>query len=204
MNDWLSIAPLTWRGILVAMVCAGAIGLERQLRGKPVGIRTSILIVLGTYIFTALAVSIGQGTDQARVLGQVITGIGFLGAGVMLARDGVVVGVTSAATIWVQAAIGTLIGFGKPGTAVAIAGLVLFVLLGVDLLESYSSQLTRGVHSRYRRWRDKRELQDALRQDAHGVTTLGQQAAAESLQAEDEAALTEAALAKGTQDVKST
>ena len=199
MSNWLSIAPLSGQGILVAMVCAGAIGLERQLRGKPVGIRTSILIVLGTYIFTALAVSIGQGTDQARVLGQVITGIGFLGAGVMLARDGVVVGVTSAATIWVQAAIGTLIGFDKPGTAVAIAGLVLFVLLGVDILESYSSQLTRGVHSRYRRWRDKRELQDALRQDFQGVTAHERHLAEEPDQTDDATAI-----AKAAQDVKST
>ncbi|MFI2812034.1 MULTISPECIES: MgtC/SapB family protein [Microbulbifer] len=158
MSDWLTIAPLDWGGVLTAMLCAGAIGLERQLRGKPVGIRTSILIVLGTYAFTALAVSLGGGPDRARVLGQVITGIGFLGAGVMLARDGVVVGVTSAATIWVQAAIGTLIGFGAPGTAVVLAGLVLFVLLGVDILEEYSSLFTRGVHTRYRRWRRRRTI----------------------------------------------
>lgn len=158
MNELFAIAPLTWSGVLTAMVCAGGIGLERQFRGKPVGIRTSILIVLGTYAFTALAVSVGQGADQARVLGQIITGIGFLGAGVMLARDGVVVGVTSAATIWVQAAIGTLIGFGAQGTAVLLALLVIFVLLGVDLLENYSSLLTRGVHARYKRWRRRRTL----------------------------------------------
>lgn len=158
MNSLFSIAPLTWSGIFAAMLCAGAVGLERQLRGKPVGIRTSILIVLGTYTFTALAASVGAGTDQLRVLGQVITGIGFLGAGVMLARDGVVVGVTSAATIWVLAAIGALIGFGSLGTAVALAGLVIFVLLGVDILENYSSLLTRGVHARYKRWRRKRKL----------------------------------------------
>ncbi|WOX04133.1 MgtC/SapB family protein [Microbulbifer pacificus] len=173
MNNWLSIEPLAWSGILVAMACAGAIGLERQLRGKPVGIRTSILIVLGTYTFTALAVSIGQGADQARVLGQVITGIGFLGAGVMLARDGVVVGVTSAATIWVQASIGTLIGFGKPGTAVVITGLVLFVLLGVDILENYSTRFTRGVHSRYRRWRDRRDLREELQRPNPAVLSDG-------------------------------
>ncbi|SEA14878.1 MgtC/SapB family protein [Microbulbifer marinus] len=158
MNDLLTVAPLTWSGILTAMLCAGAIGFERQLRGKPVGIRTSILIVLGTYAFTALAVSIGGGADRARVLGQVITGIGFLGAGVMLARDGVVVGVTSAATIWVQAAIGALIGFGVPGTAMTLAVLVVFVLLGVDILENYSSLMTRGVHARYKRWRRRRDL----------------------------------------------
>ncbi|SHF25863.1 putative Mg2+ transporter-C (MgtC) family protein [Microbulbifer donghaiensis] len=158
MNDLLTVAPLTWSGIITAMLCAGAIGFERQLRGKPVGIRTSILIVLGTYAFTALAVSIGGNADRARVLGQVITGIGFLGAGVMLARDGVVVGVTSAATIWVQAAIGTLIGFGVPGTAITLAFLVVFVLLGVDVLENYSSLLTRGVHARYKRWRRRRAL----------------------------------------------
>ncbi|WP_323846293.1 MgtC/SapB family protein [Microbulbifer magnicolonia] len=161
MNNWFEIAPLTWSGVVTAMLCAGAIGLERQFRGKPVGIRTSILIVLGTYAFTALAVSIGGGADRARVLGQIITGIGFLGAGVMLARDGVVVGVTSAATIWVQAAIGTLIGFGAPGTAMTLAMLVIFVLLGVDVLENYSSLLTRGVHARYKRWRRRRDLSPA-------------------------------------------
>ncbi|GAA5525826.1 hypothetical protein Maes01_02399 [Microbulbifer aestuariivivens] len=158
MNELFNVAPLSWPGIFTAMLCAGVVGLERQIRGKPVGIRTSILIVLGTYAFTALAVSIGGSADRARVLGQVITGIGFLGAGVMLARDGVVVGVTSAATIWVQAAIGTLIGFGAFGTAIVLAGLVIAVLLGVDVLENYSSLLTRGVHARYRRWRRRREL----------------------------------------------
>ena len=93
-----SIAPLKWPGVLTTIVAGAIIGLERQIRGKPIGIRTAALICLGTYVFIAMSVSVGNGvTDPSRVIGQVITGIGFLGAGVILSRDGMVLGVTSAA-----------------------------------------------------------------------------------------------------------
>ena len=70
------------------------IGIERQTRGKPVGIRTAILIISGTYLFMSMAVSLSPNTlDQARVLGQIITGVGFLGAGVMMTLDGKIHGV---------------------------------------------------------------------------------------------------------------
>ena len=107
VNELLDIAPYDWASIGTAVFCGGIIGLERQLRGKPVGIRTAALITLGTYLFLATSFMLeGKIVDPSRVIGQVITGIGFLGAGVMLARDGIVVGVTSAASIWVLASIG--------------------------------------------------------------------------------------------------
>ena len=65
--QWWDIAPLGWENILVCLVCGTLVGLERQLRGKPVGIRTSSLIVLGTYCFLAIGAAVSpQGADQAR------------------------------------------------------------------------------------------------------------------------------------------
>ncbi|GAA5142930.1 hypothetical protein GCM10025767_32300 [Thalassotalea piscium] len=94
-------------------------------------------------------------TDPSRIIGQVITGVGFLGAGVMLAKDGAVVGVTSAATIWILSAIGISISHANYFAAIVFSGLVVSILFGVDLLEEYSQMLTRGVHSKYQRWKAK-------------------------------------------------
>lgn len=155
LNQVLSIEPFDWYSVGVALLCGFIVGLERQLRGKPVGIRTSALITLGTYIFIVTAIQVQtEATDPSRIIGQVITGIGFLGAGVMLARDGVVVGVTSAATIWALAAIGVCIAVGYQLVAIKLSLVVVFVLVGVDLLEDYSQALTRGVHRKYRGWRE--------------------------------------------------
>ncbi len=151
------ISPLPWPEILVCVICGAIVGLERQLRGKPVGIRTSSLIVLGTYAFAALAQSLNNDvTDSSRIIGQVVTGVGFLGAGVMLAKDGVVLGVTSAATIWALAAIGVAVAVAGHLTAIKLALVVITILVGVDILESYSTLLTRGVHSRYSTWKKRR------------------------------------------------
>lgn len=156
----LSIAPLKWPGVLTTIVAGAIIGLERQIRGKPIGIRTAALICLGTYVFIAMSVSVGNGvTDPSRVIGQVITGIGFLGAGVILSRDGMVLGVTSAAAIWVLAAIGVMIGLDKYGPALLIAFVVVGVLVGVDVLENSFHSLRKGVHRRLsdRRYQKKRD-----------------------------------------------
>ena len=155
--DITSIAPPDWYAIFSALVCGTIIGLERQLRGKPVGIRTSSLIVLGTYAFVALSQSLNnEVTDTTRIIGQVVTGVGFLGAGVMLSKDGVVMGVTSAATIWALAAIGVCIAVAGHVVAIKLAVLVVLILVGVDILENYSAALTRGVHSKITDWRKRR------------------------------------------------
>jgi putative Mg2+ transporter-C (MgtC) family protein len=137
-----------WVGVCVAGICGAVIGVERQLRGKPAGIRTSILICLGTMVFVRLGslVSCDSG-DPTRVLGQVVTGVGFIGAGVMLAREGLVRGVTSAAVIWTLAAIGALVGFGRYAAALVLAVLVLVVLSGVQLLEQAVRHLRRGDYA---------------------------------------------------------
>lgn len=157
MIDWsviFAIEPFDWHAVAAALFCGGVIGLERQLRGKPVGIRTATLITLGTYVFMASSISVGnQITDPSRIIGQVITGIGFLGAGVMLARDGAVVGVTSAATIWVLASIGVVISLGYIGVSMKIAAITVAILYGVDFFERHIKALGRGVHAHYVRRR---------------------------------------------------
>jgi putative Mg2+ transporter-C (MgtC) family protein len=152
----LDVTPFTWSAIGTACGCGFAIGLERQLRGKPVGMRTSSLIILGTYVFVTLALSVQTGvTDPSRIIGQVVTGIGFLGAGVMLSRNGMVVGVTSAATIWTLAALGVCVALGHHWMAVKLSLLVIAILSGVDILEKHSQAFTRGVYSTYRGFRDR-------------------------------------------------
>ncbi len=157
-----TIAPLHGLGLLTTFLCGGIVGLERQLCGKPAGIRTSTLICMGTYIFVVTGVPLAGGAgDPSRVIGQVVTGIGFLGAGVILTREGAVVGVTSAATIWVLAAIGVLAGMERYPAAIATALLTVGILVGVNLLENLFVSLQRGVHSRIknlRRREDRKEL----------------------------------------------
>lgn len=126
-----------WIRIGISLLCGGAIGLERQLRGKVCGVRTSILICLGTAIFVELGATAGPDrVDPTRVLGQVVTGVGFLGAGVILSRDGKILGVTTAAVIWLLAAIGSLVGMGHLGSTVIITLVALVVLLGVEGVET--------------------------------------------------------------------
>ncbi|BBN83523.1 membrane protein [Pseudoalteromonas sp. A25] len=151
-----SIAPLRWPDIGAAIIAGSIVGLERQLRGKPVGIRTSSLIVLGTYAFIMLSIQVNnEVADPSRIIGQVVTGIGFLGAGVMLSKEGVVVGVTSAATIWMLAAIGVSIAVAGPLVAIKLSVIVVGILYGVDILESSFTNLTRGVHGKYTGWKTR-------------------------------------------------
>lgn len=151
MHNIISIYPFSWSAIGAALFCGTLIGLERQVRGKPVGIRTSSLIVLGTYMFVAIAQVVSNDVaDPSRIIGQVVTGVGFLGAGVMLTRDGVVVGVTSAATIWSLAALGVCIAVIGELVAVKMAIVVIGILFGVGVLEARSLIFTRGAHAQYR------------------------------------------------------
>lgn len=160
-DDVFAIAPFDWWHIVTAITCGAIVGIERQVRGKPVGIRTSSLITLGTYLFITASMSVTtDASDPSRIIGQVVTGIGFLGAGVMLAKDGMVVGVTSAATIWVLAAIGVCVSVNGSWVAIKLSLLVVAILYGVDILEEYSTTFSRGVHARYKYWRGNNEHDD--------------------------------------------
>jgi putative Mg2+ transporter-C (MgtC) family protein len=115
--------------LLAATVLGGAIGLQRELSGKEAGLRTNMLIALGTAMFTVLSVYAFPGSDPARLAAGVATGIGFIGAGVILHRTGgAVTGLTTAATIWAVAGIGIAAGAGQYLIAVAATVLALVIL----------------------------------------------------------------------------
>ncbi len=133
--------------LLLATLLGGAIGLERELSGKPAGLRTNILICVGAALFTALSMkmSLGRG-DPARVAAQVLPGVGFIGAGTILHARGSVTGLTSAATIWVVAAIGMALGAHAYEEALGTALLVVLVLHGLGWLEGFLAR--QATHSR--------------------------------------------------------
>src|ERR1043166_7608272 len=125
------------RLLLAAGLCA-AIGLEREYRQKPAGLRTNILIALGAALFTILSTLIGGDAGSAdRIAAQIITGIGFLGGGAILRRGSAVHGMTTAATIWVNAAIGMSAGAGYFALATTTTAVTLIVLVLLPPLEAY-------------------------------------------------------------------
>ncbi len=133
--------------LVTSVVCGAIVGIERQLRGKAIGIRTSILICLATQVFMHLSTTLtleDVSIDPTRVLGQIVTGVGFLGAGVILAKGGSITGVTSAAVVWMLAAIGSTIGAGRPVEAMTLTLLVVGVLIVVRALESAFKRLRGG------------------------------------------------------------
>jgi putative Mg2+ transporter-C (MgtC) family protein len=126
-----------WRLLLSAGLGA-AIGLEREYRRKPAGLRTNILISIGSALFTILSLSMTAGIgDTSRVAGQIVTGIGFLGGGAILRNRDTVHGMTTAATIWVNAAIGIACGIGQYQLAIATTALTLLVLVVLPPIEIY-------------------------------------------------------------------
>src|SRR3979409_1275181 len=120
----------------LATLFGGAIGRERELGGKPAGLRTNILICIGAVLYTKLSSAMAAGTaDPTRIAAQIVTGVGFIGAGTILHARGAVVGLTSAATIWVVAAIGVALGATFYWEAASTTLLVLVVLQGLGRVE---------------------------------------------------------------------
>jgi len=145
--------------IALATLLGGAIGLERELGGKPAGLRTNILICIGSVLYTHLSLAmlagstgaIPVGTDTTRVAAQIVTGVGFIGAGTILHARGAVVGLTSAATIWVVAAIGVALGSGYYLEGVGTTLAVIVVLAGLGraekIIQSHSMRSTVTIHA---------------------------------------------------------
>lgn len=124
----MSISPEDIIKILLAILAGGLIGLEREFRDKAAGFRTLIFICVGACLFTILSGKFASGSDPNRIAANIVTGVGFLGAGVILRDGGKVFGLTTAATIWFTAAIGMGIG----GGAYLISGVT--VLAGMIIL----------------------------------------------------------------------
>ena len=122
--------------IIVCIFCGVIVGLERQWHHKPIDLRTSVLICLGTMTFVYLGAQLDGVKDNTRVLGQVVTGIGFLGAGAIFNREGLVVGLTSASVVWVLAAAGSAIGLEKYDIGIIISITTVAVLTGLQWFEN--------------------------------------------------------------------
>ena len=136
--------------LALALILGSLIGAERQWRQRMAGLRTNALVAAGAAMFVMLtALTTRAADDSFRIAGQVVTGIGFLGAGVIL-RDGLnITGLNTAATLWCSAAIGTLAGYGLYGSAVTGA----IAVIGANvLLRPIGKALNRGVRFQYIRY----------------------------------------------------
>jgi len=138
--EWLRIDLLA--RLLLAALLGGAIGLEREASGKPAGFRTNLLICVGAALLTELSIFVARGpgggsatADPGRIAAQIVSGIGFLGAGTILQARGSVVGLTTAATLWVVAAIGMAVGARAYVEAIGTTVLVLTALLLLGRIE---------------------------------------------------------------------
>ena len=160
--------------LLVSTVLGGAIGFEREIAGKPAGLRTNILICVGAALFTHLSIHIAQigftpdgrpYGDTTRIAAQIVSGIGFLGAGAILHAHGAVVGLTTAATIWVVAAVGSAIGAGAYVEGIGTSILIVLVLVGLRPVERSLLLRRRKVSATIRVQRDLRfdEIEDIFR-----------------------------------------
>ncbi|HKJ02800.1 MAG TPA: MgtC/SapB family protein [Longimicrobiales bacterium] len=159
--DWLYALPrmypelrLDLLGRLVlAAILGGAIGWEREHAHKPAGLRTNILICMGAALLTDLSAHVARAApgpaDPGRIAAQIVTGMGFLGAGTIIQSRGTVTGLTTAATLWVVAAIGMSVGFGSNIEAAGATVIVLIVLIPLRSLEA-------KAEGRHRRATDKK------------------------------------------------
>ncbi|AZB08439.1 MgtC/SapB family protein [Chryseobacterium sp. G0162] len=131
--------------ILFSVIVGGIIGIEREYQLKSAGLRTMILVTLGSCIFTMLSMNLGETGSPDRIAANIITGIGFVGAGVIFKEDNRVSGLTTAVTIWICAALGMTIGAGYYQEA-TIGSLVVFLLL---IMFKYIQNVIDRISTRY-------------------------------------------------------
>ena len=129
--------------LLVALALGSVIGLERELSDKAAGLRTNILIRLGSCLFAILSreLAVAAGTDVTRIAAQIVSGIGFLGAGAIMREGEHVTGLTTAATIWVVAAVGVAVGYHFYEIGAAAAAITLIVQAIFPRLDAYVDEL---------------------------------------------------------------
>lgn len=142
LNDWYHLLSAPWSyiaAVVSALFCGAMIGTERERKVKPAGLRTMILIASGSALFTIISGLLADASgDKGRIAAQIVTGIGFLGAGVIMHDSVRIRGLTTAAMIWVMAAIGMLCGAGYGGSAIVFtAALSLFLYLVTQVENRY-------------------------------------------------------------------
>lgn len=145
--------PVDWQydyvlRMVAAIIAGGLVGLERELSVKPAGFRTHMLVCLGAALFTIMSEVISSGTneDSGRIAAQIVTGIGFLGAGAILHNRGLVTGLTTAAGIWMVASLGMTFGAGHLMLGAEATVLTLIVLVLLNKTEHLLSRIRTGTH----------------------------------------------------------
>lgn len=125
--------------LLLSAFLGAAIGFEREWRQKYAGLRTNILIAMGSTLFTIMSIDLSSssGGDPSRIAAQIVTGIGFIGAGAIMRTGADIRGLTTAATIWVNAAIGVAVGGGEYHLAVIATSITLLVLVILNPVERW-------------------------------------------------------------------
>ncbi|MBK5133454.1 MgtC/SapB family protein [Candidatus Bathyarchaeota archaeon] len=113
-------------GLILASVLGAIVGIEREITFKPAGLRTHMLVSLGSCLFTVI--SVGFDFDPARIASGIVAGIGFIGAGAIWAEKDKIRGITTASSLWVTAAIGLAVGVGDYPLALIVTGLVFLIL----------------------------------------------------------------------------
>jgi putative Mg2+ transporter-C (MgtC) family protein len=140
---------------LMATLLCGLIGAEREFRSKQAGLKTMIMIGLGSTLFTILSIKIGLSSHD-RIASNIVTGIGFLGAGVIFKEDNQVKGLTTACVIWIVAAIGMAIGSGYFEQAIGVTLVVLVALFTFPFLEEMVEQrFTKRVYRIVKRFENE-------------------------------------------------
>ncbi|MFA5554026.1 MAG: MgtC/SapB family protein [Phycisphaerae bacterium] len=136
-------------GLLLAVLCGAIIGLEREFSGKAAGLRTNTLICLGAAVFTIVSKYMGAPSldSQTRIAAGIVTGVGFLGAGAILHDRAGVLGLTTAATIWLVSSIGLACGAGMYELALVATGISLIVLFGLRRVEGFINKLRKNKKS---------------------------------------------------------
>jgi putative Mg2+ transporter-C (MgtC) family protein len=125
----------------MAVLVGGVIGAEREFQDKAAGFRTIILITIGSTLFTMFSVSMDPGFTRTRIAANIVTGIGFLGAGAIIREGGRIAGLTTAATIWLSAALGMGIGAGELEFSGTAAVITLMILLLFPRLEGWIDKI---------------------------------------------------------------
>lgn len=120
-------------GLILAATLGGVVGIEREITIKPAGLRTHMLVSLGSCLFTII--SVGFDFDPARIASGIVAGIGFIGAGAIWAEKDKIRGITTASSLWVTAAIGLSVGIGDYPLALVVTGLVFLILSSKLLLK---------------------------------------------------------------------
>jgi putative Mg2+ transporter-C (MgtC) family protein len=170
--------------LLLASLLGGIIGLEREIHGRPAGFRTHLLVSLGSCLFVISSVEFyrlfgnfsgGQpvGVDPGRVAAQVVTGIGFLGAGAIIREKASIRGLTTAACLWVAAALGLTCGIGLFYLAISVTLMALASLL---LLKELESRLPKDTYFFVKVWGDERS--DLMHAIEGALVSLGTKALA--------------------------